>query len=88
MVKREQRDGSKSIGLRGSKLVWTLEEKQQFLIEGLPLVGPKLAKSLLKEFGSPSSILSASEEDMLNIEKLGPKKYKLIRDVLDLEGEH
>jgi len=88
LVKREQRDGSKSIGLRGSKRVWTLEEKQQFLIEGLPLVGPKLAKSLLKEFGSPSSILSASEEDMLNSEKLGPKKYKLIRDVLDLEGEH
>ncbi len=88
LVKREQKDGGKSIGLRGSKRVWTLEEKQQFLIEGLPLVGPKLAKSLLQEFKSPTNILEASEEDMLTIEKLGPKKYKLIRDVLDLEGEH
>ena len=76
------------MGLRGSKRVWTLEDKQQFLIEGLPLVGPKLAKSLLQAFRSPSNILKASEEDMLTIEKLGPKKYKLIRDVLDLEGEH
>ena len=88
LVKREQREGNRSVGLRGSKRVWTLEDKQQFLIEGLPLVGPKLAKSLLQAFRSPSNILKASEEDMLTIEKLGPKKYKLIRDVLDLEGEH
>ena len=70
---------------------WSRElsnEKQQFLIEGLPLVGPKLAKSLLREFRSPINILSASEEDMLSVDKLGPKKYKLIRDVLDSEGEH
>lgn len=88
LVKREQKDGEKSVGLRGSKRVWTLEEKQQFLIEGLPLVGPKLAKALLQEFKSPTNILSASEEDLLNIDKLGPKKYKLIKDVLDSEGEH
>ncbi len=88
LVKREQKVGGKSVGLRGSKRVWTLEEKQQFLIEGLPLVGPKLAKTLLNEFKSPMNILTASEELMLDIDKLGPKKYKLIRDVLDLEGEH
>jgi len=88
LVKREQKDGGKSVGLRGSKRVWTLEEKQQFLIEGLPLIGPKLAKNLLREFKSPMNILSANKNDMLDIDKLGPKKYKLIRDVLDLEGEH
>ena len=88
LVKREQKDGGKSIGLRGSKRVWTLEEKQQFLIEGLPLVGPKLAKNLLKKFKSPANILSADKEAMLGIDKLGPKKYKLIRDVLDSDGEH
>lgn len=88
LVKREQKVGGKSVGLRGSKRVWTLEEKQQFLIEGLPLVGPKLAKNLLIKFKSPMNILTANEELMLDIDKLGPKKYKLIRDVLDLEGEH
>jgi len=88
LVKREQKDGGKSVGLRGSKRVWTLEEKQQFLIEGLPLVGPKLAKNLLKKFNSPMNILSAEETEMLSVDKLGPKKYKLIRDILDLEGDH
>ena len=88
LVKREQKIGGKSVGLRGAKRVWTLEEKQQFLIEGLPLVGPKLAKTLLSEFKSPMNILNASEEVMLGVDKLGPKKYKLIRDVLDLEGKH
>jgi Fanconi anemia group M protein len=88
LVKREQKDGERSVGLRGSKRMWTLEEKQQFLIEGLPLVGPKLAKNLLKEFKSPAKILCANEDELLNIEKLGPKKYKLIKEILDLEGEH
>jgi Fanconi anemia group M protein len=88
LVKREQKIGGKSVGLRGAKRVWTLEEKQQFLIEGLPLIGPKLAKTLLSEFKSPMNILNASEEVMLGVDKLGPKKYKLIRDVLDLEGKH
>ena len=52
------------------------------------MVGPKLAKTLLSEFKSPMNILNASEEVMLGVDKLGPKKYKLIRDVLDLEGKH
>ena len=47
-----------------------------------------LSKNLLKEFKSPAKILCASEKELLNIEKLGPKKYKLMKEILDLEGEH
>jgi len=88
LAKREQLDNNKEISLRGSKRTWSVEEQQQFLVEGLPLVGPKLAKSLLKEFGSPITLLNASEDDLTKIDKLGPKKAKLIRELLDVEGEH
>lgn len=88
LAKREQLDNNKEISLRGSKRTWSVEEQQQFLVEGLPLVGPKLAKSLLKEFKSPITLLNAAEEDLRKIDKLGPKKAKLIRELLDVEGEH
>jgi ERCC4-type nuclease len=88
LAKREQLDNNKEISLRGSKRTWSVEEQQQFLVEGLPLVGPKLAKSLLKEFKSPITLLNASEDDLTKIDKLGPKKAKLIRELLDVEGEH
>jgi len=88
LAKREQLENNKEVSLRGSKRTWSIEEQQQFLVEGLPLVGPKLAKSLLKEFRSPISLLNATEDDLTKINKLGPKKAKLIRELLDLEGEH
>ena len=88
LAKREQVEHNKEVSLRGSKRAWTLEEQQQFLIEGLPLIGPKLAKNLLKEFKSPIKLLNALEEDLIKIDKLGPKKAKIIRELLDLEGEH
>ena len=88
LAKREQLDNNKEISLRGSKRTWTVEEQQQFLVEGLPLVGPKLAKSLLREFKSPITLLNATEEDLIKIDKLGPKKAKLIRELLDAKGEH
>lgn len=88
LAKREQLENNKEVSLRGSKRAWTLEEQQQFLIEGLPLIGPKLAKNLLKEFKSPIKLLNALEDDLIKIDKLGPKKAKIIRELLDIEGEH
>tara|TARA_Y100000034_G_C6849955_1_gene385499 strand:+ start:425 stop:1081 length:657 start_codon:yes stop_codon:yes gene_type:complete len=88
LARREQLENQKGISLRGSKRVWTLEEQQQFLIEGLPLVGPKLAKKLLKEFKTPVNLLNAKEEDLQKIDKMGPKKAKAIRELLDQEGQH
>lgn len=88
LVRREQLEKNKDISLRGSKRAWTREKQQQFLIEGLPLIGPKLAKNLLKEFKSPIKLLTAIEEDLTKVDKLGPKKAKMIREILDLEGDY
>jgi len=65
-----------------------LNSFNKFLIEGLPLIGPKLAKNLLKEFKSPIKLLNAVEKDLTKVDKLGPKKAKMMREILDLEGEH
>ncbi|TLZ74254.1 MAG: DEAD/DEAH box helicase, partial [Methanobacteriota archaeon] len=49
--KREQR-GASEYGLRHKPKTLTLEQRQRFLVEGLPSVGETLAKNLLEGFGS------------------------------------
>lgn len=85
IAKREQLDLKKEISLRGSSKPKSLSDAQQFFIEGLPAVGPSLAKALLRHFKTPKKIINATEEDLKKVEKLGPKKAKQIRDLLDGE---
>jgi len=64
----------------------TLKEQQEYIIESLPGVGPTLSKSLLKRFKTVKNIVNAKEEKLKKVEKIGDKKSKIIREVL--EGEY
>lgn len=44
-----------------------------YLLEGLPGVGPNLARVLLEHFGSPRAVFSASRESLLQVKGLGAK---------------
>ena len=50
----------------------------QYLLEGLPTVGPKAAQSLLAHFGSPRAVFSASRADLLSVKGIGPKSADAI----------
>ncbi len=76
---------SSIISLLKKRKPLTLKEQQEYLISSLPLVGPILAKSLLTHFKSVKNIINASSEELQKVEKLGPKKAKLIKDVIDKE---
>lgn len=45
----------------------------QYLLEGLPGVGPKLALVLLAHFGSPRAVFAATRNDLLQVKGVGPK---------------
>ncbi len=81
LARREQEAGREA-RIRGEKRILSLPEMQQFIVESLPFVGPKLAKELLKHFGTVESIFTASERDLARVEGIGPKKAKEIRRVL------
>jgi ERCC4-related helicase len=83
IAKREQIERNKSISMRGSRRDWPIEKQQQFLLEGLPMVGSNLALALLKKFKNPKGIANASIEELQEIEKLGPKKAEIIRKIFD-----
>jgi len=83
IAKREQEAEKKDIGIRTEKKPLTTKEQQEFIIESLPGVGPNLAKSLLKEFKSIKSIINANHPELQKVEKLGPKKSKEIKRIVE-----
>jgi Fanconi anemia group M protein len=85
IAKREQFGKDKDIRLRVGRKGLTDKELQQFIVESLPEVGPRLAKNLLKHFGSVKKIFNASEKKLMKVEKIGKKKAKKIRRIIDLE---
>jgi ERCC4-type nuclease len=72
----------KNLSLIKKRKPTNLKEQQEFLVESLPGVGPTLSKSLLKKFKSVKNIFNATEEELKQVEKLGPKKAKEIRQVI------
>ena len=81
LAKREQENKDKDFGIRFDKKPLTTKELQEFIVESLPGVGPKLSKSLLEKFKSIKDIAQSSKEDLSDIDKMGPKKAKDIYDI-------
>jgi Fanconi anemia group M protein len=71
IAKREQKEDKKIVAVRGEKTQMSVQERQQFLIEGLPNVSGTLAKRLLSHFGSIRGIINASEEELRQVEGIG-----------------
>ncbi len=83
IAKREQKEGCKSFGIRSEKKPLTTKEQQHFIIESLPYVGPQLAQSLLKHFGTVKGIINADLHNLKKVEKVGLKKAEEIKRIID-----
>jgi Fanconi anemia group M protein len=59
-----------------------LRSRKLHFLQGLPQVGPQIAKRLLDHFKSVQNALNASEKDLLKIHGIGKKKAMLIKKVL------
>ncbi len=84
IAKREQQDSFNDFQMHADKPA-SLQELQEYIISALPGVGSVLSKPLLKEFKTVRDVMNASVEDLQKVEKIGPKKAKDIRDVVDSE---
>jgi ERCC4-type nuclease len=82
LAKREQEERKKEVRLRSEKKALTLAERQRLIVEGLPNVSATLAKRLLKHFGNVERVFTATEEELKEVEGIGPKKAKEIRRVI------
>lgn len=75
----------RDISLLKSRKPISVKELQEYIVESLPGVGPTLAKSLLKQFKSVKNIINAEEKDLQEVEKIGKKKAKAIKEIIEKE---
>ena len=54
----------------------------QYLVEGLPAVGPKTAQALLSHFGTPRAVFTATEAELQQVPGLGKKTAATIAAAL------
>lgn len=87
IAKHEQLDHKKDIFLHGEKKPLTLRELQEFIVSALPGVGATLAKPMLRKFGSVKGVITASEEKLKDVELIGDKKAKRIKEATDSKYE-
>lgn len=55
----------------------------QFLVEGLPGVGPETARKLIGHFGTPRQVFAASAADLQQVKGIGGKTAASIQTALD-----
>ncbi len=83
-IARREQDGKKRLpSLKGGARAHSNEQFQELIVGNLPGIGPKLAKSLLKHFGSVKAIADADPGELIDVEKIGKKKAALIHKTLN-----
>ncbi len=85
LIARRLEKPRRSISLLIKRKPLTLKEQQEYIIESLPGIGPNLAKSLLNKFKNVKNVMNAKEDKLQKVDKIGDKKSKLIREILDSE---
>lgn len=81
LARREQKVGHE-LKVHGHKTARTLKEQQEYLISSIPSVGPAVARNLLKHFGTIERIMTASEEELQQVELVGPKIALRLRELV------
>jgi Fanconi anemia group M protein len=85
MISRQDESYTDVVPLRGRYRPKRLKSKQLYLLQGLPQVGPMLAKRLIEHFKSVSKIMNASIEELTEVEGIGMVSAEKIREVLNTE---
>ena len=80
---QEKRGGVKALSPRAPKLA-SIEERQLYVLQSLPHVGPKIARRILEIYGSLRNFFcNASLRDLAAIEGLGEKRAAEIIQVIN-----
>jgi len=74
-------------GLRHKPKMLDLEQRQRFLVQGLPNVGETISQNLLERFESVRGVFSANERALAEVAKIGEKKAADIVRVVTAKWE-
>ena len=83
MIAKQDEVITNDVQLRGGYRPKRLRTKQLYVLQGLPGVGPLIAKRLIHHFGTVSKVMAAPVEELVEVEGIGSKAASRIRTVLD-----
>jgi len=78
---REQETDDRTVSVHGEKGGKTLTEQQEYVVGSIAEVGPITARALLEHFGSVEDVMTAEEDDLLEVEGVGAVTAERIREV-------
>ncbi|WP_336342760.1 DEAD/DEAH box helicase [Halalkalicoccus ordinarius] len=79
---REQRTADREVQVHGRKSSKTLAEQQEYVVGAIADIGPVTARSLLEHFGSVEDVLTANEDELLDVAGVGEVTAGRIREVV------
>ncbi len=83
IASREQLDKKVNISLRGEKKPLSDRFLQEYIVSSLPGVGRGIAQNLLKHFKTIKAIFNADVKELKKVEKIGEKKAKRIKEIIE-----
>ncbi|MFT4931538.1 MAG: ERCC4-related helicase/ERCC4-type nuclease [Natronomonas sp.] len=84
---REQETGDREVSVHGEKGAKTLAEQQEYVVASIADIGPVTARALLEDFGTVEAVMTAREEDLLEVEGVGEVTADRIREVVGSDYE-
>jgi len=85
IAKREQIPNKTEVNPHGKKPSASLREQQEYLISALSNIGIVTTRNLLTRFKTVEGILTASKEELMEVEHVGKKTAEHIKEVLSAE---
>ena len=85
IAKREQMPNKTEVNPHGKKPLASLKEQQEYIISALPNIGIVTGRNLLRRFKTIERILTASKEELMEVEHVGEKTAEHIKAVLSEE---
>lgn len=87
IAKREQETRDREVSVHGEKTTKTRAEQQEYVVSAIADIGPVTARTLLEHFGTVEAVMTAPEDDLLEVEGVGPVTAERIREVVGCEYE-
>jgi Fanconi anemia group M protein len=82
---REQEADDREVSVHGEKASKTLAEQQEYVVSSIADIGPVTARSLLEEFRTVEAVMTAREDDLLEVQGVGEVTAERIRDIIGSE---
>ncbi|WP_435126454.1 DEAD/DEAH box helicase [Halobaculum sp. D14] len=82
IAKREQETNDREVSAHGEKAAKTLPEQQEYVVSAIADIGPVTARALLEHFGTVEAVMTAREDDLLEVSGVGEVTAERIRDVV------